>query len=114
MLTLNVYSRDQKTVIKTVTASTYDLTFGVLDDVIGLLDVVGEDSTPDDVMHAIAANWSNLKELLLVIYPDLEPEDLRNVKLTELVPVAIELVTSVVDGLGAGAKKKIQAMLPKT
>lgn len=113
MLTLNIYGQGQKTITKTVTAEAYDLSFGVLDDVIGLVDTVGNDASEAEIMRAITANWGKLKELLLDIFPELEPEDLRHVKIKELIPIALELIRSVVDGLSSDTKKKIQQMMAK-
>ena len=113
MLRLNVYKHDAETgrvsqtqVAKTVTAEAYDLMFGTVEDVLSLLDAVGDNADTMEVLRVVTLNWDRLCSLLLDIFPDLGHEDLPYIKVREVVPVIIELFRSVVDGFGGGATAK--------
>lgn len=108
---LNVYRQDERgrvsqtDIEKTVTASPYDLFFGTVEDILSLLDVVGEDTDTDTMIRVIRENWDKLKVLILDVFPDLTADDLRCVKLRELVPVMLELFSYVAKSVkGNGAK----------
>lgn len=110
---LNVYRHDesgrvsQTDVEKTVTASPYDLFFGTVEDILHLLDAVGEDADADTIVRVVRENWDKLKVLLLDVFPDLSADDLRYVKLRELVPVLVELFRYVAESVrGNGSKNK--------
>lgn len=113
MLKLDVYKHDAETgrtsqieVEKTVTAETYDLMFGTIEDILGLLDAVGDTSDTNAVIKAVADNWEKLCILLLDVFPQLTREDIKHIKVREVVPVMVELFRYVVDGFGGGAKAK--------
>lgn len=113
MLTLNVYKHDAETgrvsqteVAKTVTAETYDLMFGTVEDVLSLLDAVGDGSDTVEVLRVVMVNWDRLCSLLLDIFTELEHEDLPYIKVREVVPVISELFRSVVSGFGGSTTAK--------
>lgn len=110
---LNVYRHDdsgrvsQTDVEKTVTASPYDLFFGTVEDILHLLDAVGEDADADTIVRVVRENWDNLKVLLLDVFPDLTADDLRYVKVRELIPVIMELFSYVAKSVkGNGSKNR--------
>lgn len=107
MLTLNVYAHDSETgrtsqteVAKTVTAEAYDIMFGTVEDILGLIDAVGDGSDDSGVIRAVVENWEKLCTLLLDVFPGLTREDLKHIKVREVVPVMVDLFRYVVDGFG--------------
>lgn len=113
MLKLDVYKFDAETgrtsqteIEKTVTAETYDLMFGTVEDILGLLDAIGDTTDADAVLKAITVNWDKLCVLLLDVFPQMTRDDLKHVKVREVVPVIVELFKFVVDGFGGGASAK--------
>lgn len=113
MLKLDVYKFDAETgrtsqteIEKTVTAETYDLMFGTVEDILGLLDAIGDTTDADAVLKAITVNWDKLCVLLLDVFPQMTRDDLRNIKVRDVVPVIVELFKFVVDGFGGGASAK--------
>ena len=113
MLKLDVYKFDAETgrtsqteIEKTVTAETYDLMFGTVEDILGLLDAIGDTTDADAVLKAITVNWDKLCVLLLDVFPQMTRDDLKHVKVREVVPVIVELFKFVVDGFGYGASAK--------
>lgn len=110
---LDVYKFDAETgrtsqteIEKTVTAETYDLMFGTVEDILGLLDAIGDTTDADAVLKAITVNWDKLCVLLLDVFPEMTRDDLKHVKVREVVPVIVELFKFVVDGFGGGASAK--------
>lgn len=113
MLKLDVYKYDAETgrtsqteVEKTVTAETYDLMFGTVEDILGLLDAIGDTSDADAVLKAISVNWEKLCILLLDVFPQMTRDDLRNIKVRDVVPVIIDLFKYVANGFGSGSSAK--------
>lgn len=110
---LDVYKFDAETgrtsqteIEKTVTAETYDLMFGTVEDILWLLDAIGDTTDADAVLKAITVNWDKLCVLLLDVFPEMTRDDLKHVKVREVVPVIVELFKFVVDGFGGGASAK--------
>lgn len=109
MLTLNVYAHDLETgrtsqtdVAKTVTAEAYDIMFGTVEDILSLLDAVRDDSDNNEIIRAVVENWDKLCVLLLDVFPDLTRDDLKHIKVRDVIPVMVELFRYVVEGFGGG------------
>lgn len=107
MLKLNVYAHDAETgrtsqteVAKTVTAETYDLMYGTIEDILGLLDAVSDNADENAIIRAVSENWGKLTILLLDVFPQLTRDDLRHIKVREVVPVMVELFRYVVASFG--------------
>lgn len=90
---INVY-KDQKTIEKTYSVDNYDIMYGTVQDILAVLD----DGIPDlndeeGLFKLIAQNRGKLEDLLLDIFsPDgMTREDLRHIKLKELIPLFIDL-----------------------
>lgn len=102
---LNIY-KNQNEVAYTFETDAYDLMYGTVEDVLDILDeVTGENATNDDLIKAISSNRDKLNDLLLDIFPDATAEDLRNVKVKELIPLFIELFGFVKDSFGESKTK---------
>lgn len=109
MLKLDVYAYDAETgrtsqtdVAKTVTAETYDLMFGTIEDILGLLDAVGDTTDNQAIISAVVENWDKLCVLLLDVFPGLTRDDIKHIKVRDVIPVMVQLFTYVVDGFKNG------------
>lgn len=93
---INVY-KSQKEVAKTFECEAYDLMYGTVEDILSVLDEIGDNPSNEDLFKALAKNRGLINDLLLDVFPDMEKEDLRNIKLKELVPFFLELFAYVKD-----------------
>lgn len=91
-LKLNIY-KTQKEVEKTYVVDTYDVLFGTLDDFAHVLDLhalTGNNGAVEAAKafyNLVTNGIDSLKPLLKDIFPGLTDEELRRVKVKELVPV---------------------------
>lgn len=97
---LNVY-KNQKEVEKTFTVDTYDLMYGTVEDVLAIFDEIDDLNDNMKLFAVIQKNRTKLNDLILDIFPDMTEEDLRKIKLKELVPLFIELFNYVRDSFGS-------------
>ena len=94
-LKLNIYKRGQ--VVNTHIANSYDLTLGVCEDLIGLLNLEKyADQTPDnipvsDIIKLVMENFDKFLELLHDIFPDLTEEEHRGIKVIELKDIFVAI-----------------------
>lgn len=90
---LNIY-KNQKEIEKTYEVDKYDIMYGTVQDILGVLDD-GLDNLKDNdqLLKLIVDNRSKLEDLLLDIFGSegLTAEELRKTKLTELVFVFTDL-----------------------
>lgn len=89
---LNVY-RNQREIAKTLEVNNYDIMYGTVEDIFDVLEGIEDVNDPNGILNLINANRSKLNDLLLDIFADagLTKEDLRMVKVKELVPVFADL-----------------------
>lgn len=97
---INIY-RSQKEIEKSYSVDNYDLMFGTIEDVLAIFDEIEDISNNIELFKAIQANRSKLYDLLKDIFPELTDDELRRVKLKELVPVFMELFAFVMKSIGA-------------
>lgn len=92
---LNIW-KDQTTIEKTVQADAYDIMLGTVDDILALLDDVLKLDEEGDfnglLLELIRNNLPRVKHLLKEIFPSLNDEDLKRIKMKELIPLFVELV----------------------
>ena len=90
---LNIY-KNQREVEKTYEVDAYDIMYGTVQDVLEVLDS-GMDNLNDNtqVLKVIADNRGKLEDLLLDIFggEGLTKDELRRIKLKELVPLFLAL-----------------------
>lgn len=89
-LTLNVYSDDGKTVLKTHKSTTYDLMFGTVMRLMDLLKIEDMDDQME-MLKTIYNAWDEIKIVLSEVFPDASDEDWKNVKVKELLPIILEI-----------------------
>lgn len=98
-LSLNIYDKSGKEVVKTVKSNAYDLMFTTIRKLMKLLKV---ESLEDkfEVLKIVCDAWEEVIEVLSAVFPDAKEEDWDHVKVKELVPVIIEIAKfSITDAL---------------
>lgn len=100
---LNVY-KNQKEIEKTYEVDAYDIMYGTVEDVLGIFDEIDDLSDNMKLFAVIQKNRTKLNDLLLDIFPEMTADDLRKIKLKELVPLFMELFGYVSKSLGVQEK----------
>lgn len=98
-LKLNIYSEaDKKKIEKTHVASSYELMLGTTEDLMGIIDV---DNLSDQVelVKTIVKCYKQLKPLLFDIFPELTEDELRRVKVKELIPLFADVINCILEDL---------------
>lgn len=99
-LKLNIYGKEDKAKIeKTYTAEGYDLMLGTVEDFMDIIDI-DKMSNDREVALMVVKCYKKLKPLLLDIFPGISDEELQRVKVSELIPLFVDVAKSVVDSLG--------------
>lgn len=97
---LNVY-RNQKEIEKTYEIESYDLMFGTVEDILEVLDDVGDTPTEKEILKAVQKHRSKIDKLLKDIFPEITPEELKKIKVVELIKFFIDLFVYVRDSFGS-------------
>ena len=93
---LNIYSG--KNIVKTYECGNFDLTYGVIEDVIEIID--GKDlENKSDLINVAIDSFHLLRPLLKEVFDDLTDDELRTVKIRELIVVIVELIKASVANL---------------
>lgn len=105
---LNIY--EKKKIVKTYTAETYDLMWGVVEDVADAVKIdnltTGSDVEIIKLVGAfVASNIGTVKELIKDVFEGITDEELRNTKVSEIVGVMIDIVRFTIAQLMIGAKE---------
>lgn len=89
---INTY-KNQKEIEKTFEVDNYDIMYGTVQDILAVLDEVDNLDDNEQLFKLITANRTKLEDLLMDIFEPagMTAEDLRKVKLKELVPVFMDL-----------------------
>lgn len=96
---LNVY-KNQTEIAKTFETDAYDLMYGTVEDILNVLDVLDGENGEKELLGAINENREKLNDLILDVFPDMTREDLRGIKVKELIPFFIDLFTFVRKSFG--------------
>lgn len=96
---LNVY-KSQNEIEKTFEVDAYDLMYGTVEDILSILDVLDDTKDSGEIMKVITENREKLNGLILDVFPDMTREDLRGIKVKELIPFFIDLFAFVKDSFG--------------
>lgn len=106
---LNIYEKKQ--VVKTYKTDVYDLMFGIVEDVADAIKL-DELKTGSDVEimkmigKLVLTSMDTIKGLLKDIFDGLTDEELKNVKVSEIATVLVDVVKFTVTQLNLGAKGK--------
>ena len=91
---LNIY-KNQREVEKVYEVDNYDLMYGTVEDILSIFDEIEDLHDNMQIFKVIQKNRMKLNDFLKDIFPDLTDEELRRIKLKELVPVFFDLFTYV-------------------
>lgn len=96
-LKLNIYNKDRE-IVKTHTANSYDLMLGTVEDIMGIIDI---DKMNDnmEVAKMVVKGYKQLKPFLFDVFPGLTEDELKMVKVKELIPLFIDICKVIVDDL---------------
>ena len=96
---LNIYDRETKELAKTYTADSIDLMFGTVEDILNVVDL---DNLNDQKAMAvmIVKGWAQLKPFLKDIFPGLTDEDIKGVKINEMIPVFMQIFQGIAENMG--------------
>lgn len=93
---LNIYQG--KNIVKTYETDSYDLTYGVIEDVIEAID--GKDlENKSDLINVAIDSFHLLRPLLKEVFDGLTDDELRTVKIRELIVVIVELIKASISNL---------------
>lgn len=98
-ISLNIYSKEDKNEVeKTYTAESYDLMLGTVEDLMQLIDV---DKMTDNIAitRMVVQGYSKLKPFIKDVFPGVTDDELKRVKVKELIPTFIQIFKSIVDDL---------------
>lgn len=104
---LNVYVVDengrisQSKVAKVLEVDAYDLMYGTVEDILNVLDGVDDLNDNAGLLKLLQGNWKKINKLILDVFPDATEDDLKSIKVKELVPVFIEIFAYVKNSFGA-------------
>lgn len=106
---LNVYKKRE--IVKTYEADTYDLMFGVLEDVADAVHLDELKSGSDAEIIKIVGNlvfhsMGTVRELLKDIFPGITDEELKNTRVSEIAQVIIDVVKFTIAELMKGFGSK--------
>lgn len=89
---LNIY-KNQKEIAKTFEVDNYDLMYGTVQDILTIMDDLDDFNDNTKLIELIQKNRTKLDDLLIDIFSPvgMKPEDLRMIKIKELIPVFVDL-----------------------
>lgn len=96
---INVYKKDDKNEIeKTYETETYDLMLGTVEDIMNIIDV---DKMNDKmaVANMCIKGYSQIKPFIKDVFVGITDEELKRIKVKELIPAFIEICRSIVDSI---------------
>lgn len=99
-ITLNIYKADNKQEIeKKYTIESVDLMFGTVEDILNVVDL---DKLNDEKAIAvmIVKAWGQLKPFLKDIFPGLTDEEIKHVKINEMIPLFSEIFRAIGENIG--------------
>lgn len=98
-LTLNIYSAtDKGTVEKTYTAESYDLMLGTVEDIMAIIDI--DKMTDSEAMtRMVVQAFGRLKPFIKDVFPGVTDDELKRVKVKELIPTFVDIFKSILDDL---------------
>lgn len=97
---LNIYAEGNKNEIeKTYTTETYDLMLGTVEDIMAIIDLEKlNDNT--ELIKMVIGCYGQLKPFLKDVFVGLTDDELKRVKVKELIPMFIELFNGIAETIG--------------
>lgn len=96
-MVLKIYDKkDKNKLAKTYTADSYDLMLGTVEDIIEIVDVEKLNDTAA-VAGMVIKGWSQLKPFLKDVFPGVTDNELRHVKMNELIVTFSQIFRQIVD-----------------
>lgn len=97
---LNIYSKENKNEVeKTYTAETYDLMLGTVEDIMDIIDLDKLDNNIE-VGKMIIKMYPQLKPFLKDIFEGLTDDELKRIKVKEIIPVFKEVFKAIAESIG--------------
>jgi len=90
MLRLQTW-KSQKEVDKTFEVDGYDLMWGTIEDILQILDDAGRDPDETEIARLLQQNRNKINEFLQDVFPTMTDEDMRKIKIRDIVPFFISL-----------------------
>ena len=105
---LNIYKKKngKKVLYKKFETSDVNIKFGVLEDLMEVLETITNNSSEKDILNAIFKNLKNIKPLLLDIFDGLTDEDLKQADIDEIIKVVSEIISWAVNQINGIYKVK--------
>lgn len=96
---LNIYDRTTKEIEKTYTVNSIDLMFGTVEDILNVVDVdkIGDKT---EVAKMVIKGWGQLKPFLKDIFPGLTDDEIKGVKINEMIPVFMQIFMGISENMG--------------
>ena len=91
MIELKTY-KNQNEVEKVFRVEEFDLMLGSIEDVLELFDEIEETSDMGAIATAVIKNRGILYNLVLGIFPDMTRDDLKKIKVRELLPFFLQVL----------------------
>lgn len=98
-ISLNIYTAEDKNKVeKTYTAESYDLMLGTVEDLMQIIDV---DAMTDNIAitRMVVQGYGKLKPFIKDIFPGVTDDELKRVKVKELIPTFVQVFKSIVADL---------------
>ena len=98
-ITLNIYDKNDKTKVeKTLEAEGYELMLGTVEDFMDIIDIdkLGDEK---EVAKMAFKGYKQLKPLIMDIFPELQDDEYKRIKVSDLVRLIIQIGTAVVEQL---------------
>lgn len=98
-ISLNIYDpKDKKKVVKVHTVEGYDLMLGTIED---FMDVIDMDKLDDEkeVAIMVVKGYKQIKPLIMDIFPELTSEELKNIKVAELIKIVPQIGAAIMESL---------------
>ena len=99
---LNIY-KNQREIEKTYEADTYDILFGTVEDFIGLVDLK-EGMTDTDLIKTFVMSLDKVKLLLKDIFVGVTDEELKKIKVKELLPIFKDVISLALSEMSGNGK----------
>ena len=98
-ITLKIYDRETKEIAKTYTVDSIDLMFGTVEDILNVIDIdkLGDQT---EVVKMIVKGWQQLKPFLKDVFPGLTDDDIKGVKINEMIPVFMQIFAGITENMG--------------